>query len=322
MATRKQSRKLADPEPVADEDSDDEQEQGQNTQEFEDEAEDALDVAGEDSADESDDSDEDSDEADEADETQEFADKKPAFKGAAKPFGKGGKKPANDAEDEELDDMTSDDEEYDDGTADDGEPDGDEDEMMPPAKGKAGKGKGMPVKKMTEPQLQAEVTRLREESRLKDEQIKTLREEQFKIGVSKKLSEFTRNIRTDSEDAEFALPRSFRLAYQEFMFEHGIRLSESSLTKLNDLVEKALRLGTVPLTSLANQIEDGRVIDADDRRPREHGGARVDRTPDAEKIALSEYKMTLSDLVKKDPEKAEAIYMRLEAQTRRGKPAA
>lgn len=320
VATRKATRKLADTEPereeqVIEQPSDDE------------ETEDALDVLGEDGADAEDEDEEtdELDEGDEEDETQELADK-PPFKGAMKPFGKGGKRKVTPAEDdaedkadggadedaEELDDMT--DEEYDEANAD---AEDEEEKMMPAPKGR-GKGKGMPtapVKKMSETQLLAENRQLREE-------VKQLREEQFKLSVARKLSEFTRGIRADGDDEEFALPRSFKLAYQEHMFEHGFRLSEAARDSLDNLVKLALRVGTVPLTSLANQISENRVNDADDRRPRTSFG-NVDQTDEAEKIALSEYKTPLNQLVRTDPAAVEKIYTRLEeARKRKGKPAA
>lgn len=312
VTARKRSTTLAEEQPAADE-----------QEEFaahEDDA-DELDE-GEDFADEDDEAGELSEEED-GEESQSFADaapaKKPAFKGAAKPFGNGGKKqqPAADAEDEadggvdegeELDDMTPDDEmEYDDASA--------EEAPAPKGRGK-GKGKMPPTKKMTEPQLLAENRQLREEA-------KRLREEVFKFSISKKLSEFTKGIRTDGDDDEFALPRSFRLAYQNYMLSEGIRLSESARDGVDELVKLALRVGTVPLVSLANQIKRGDVDDNDDRRPRTSSERTVDRTDDAEKIALSEFKMPLSELARKYPDKAESIYLRLESlSARRGKPAA
>ena len=243
-----------------------------------------------------------------------------AFPGAAKPFGKGGKRqPADDAEDEadggadedaeEMDDMTSDDEEY-----DDGEPDGDEEEAPAPARKRGEKGKTMKAgasrkmaERMTEPELRSEVTRLREEN-------KTLREDQFKANVTLKLREMTRDIRQASEDDEFALPRAFKLAYREYMFGEGVKLSEESVSGLNELVKLALRVGTVPLTSLASQVERGRVADADDRRPRVSGND-PDMTPEAERVALSDYKRPLSQL---SMEERENIYFGLE-ERRKGK---
>ena len=313
MATRK-SRKLAEEEEA--EQPAGEQEQLDQADEAEDE-EDAL----EDEEDEGDELDE--DEEDEADEGAELAEKpsgkgKP-FAGAAKPFGKGGKKPAaDDAEDEadggadedaeEMDDGSVD-EEYDDTTGDD-----EEETPAPPARKRGGqsadKGKAMKAgsRKMTEPQLLAENARLREE-------VKTLREEQFKASVNRTLAEFTRDIRSEGEDDEFALPRSFKLAYREFMFAEGVKLSDASVSRLNELVKLALRVGTVPLTSLASQVERGHVADADDRRPRVSGND-PDMTPEAERVALHEYKRPLAQL---SMEERENIYFGLEERRKKGR---
>ena len=230
MATRK-SRKLAEEEEA--EQTAGEQEQLDQADEAEDE-EDAL----EDEEDEGDELDE--DEEDEADEGAELAEKpsgkgKP-FAGAAKPFGKGGKKPAaDDAEDEadggadedaeEMDDGSVD-EEYDDTTGDD-----EEETPAPPARKRGGqsadKGKAMKAgsRKMTEPQMLSEIARLTEENR-------ALREEQFKASVNRTLSEFTRDIRSEADDDEFALPRAFKLAYREYMFAEGVKLSDASVSTL------------------------------------------------------------------------------------------
>ena len=313
MATRK-SRKLAEEEEA--EQPAGEQEQLDQADEAEDE-EDAL----EDEEDEGDELDE--DEEDEADEGAELAEKpsgkgKP-FAGAAKPFGKGGKKPAaDDAEDEadggadedaeEMDDGSVD-EEYDDTTGDD-----EEETPAPPARKRGGqsadKGKAMKAgtsRKMTEPQMLSEIARLTEENR-------ALREEQFKASVNRTLSEFTRDIRSEADDDEFALPRAFKLAYREYMFGEGVKLSEESVSGLNELVKLALRVGTVPLTSLASQVERGRVADADDRRPRVSAND-PDMTPEAERVALSDYKRPLSQL---SMEERENIYFGLE-ERRKGK---
>lgn len=305
--TRKRSAKLDEQEQEFDEQDDadelDETEAG-------DEAEDEDLDEDADESEEADEGDADEDESGEG-EGQTFADKKPMAKSSGK-----GKKPANDAEDaadggadedEELDDGSADDEMYDDEDA--------EGESAPPAKQRGEKGKAMKAgsRKMTEPQMEAEIARLREEN-------KSLREEQFKLGVSQKLREFTRSIRdTDGADEEFALPRSFKAAYRAHMLTHGIRLNETALESLNDLVQLALKVGTVPLVSLANQIERGNVTDADDRRPRATLD-ETDRTAEAEKIALSEFKKTLQELEMDD---RMSIYLRLEAaRQRRGMPAA
>lgn len=268
--------------------------------------------------------DETDDESGEDEETQEFADKSASSKSSKR--GKG-KKPANDAEDaqdggadedEEMDDV---DIEYDDGSSDDS---GDDEEMPAPRgkqakrgeKGKAMQGnKAGTSRKMTEPQMEAEITRLREENR-------SLREEQFKLNVSRKLSEFAKNIRADGDDEAFALPRSFKLAYRAYMMAHGIRLAEDAVTSLDELVQLALKVGTVPLTSWSNGQKPADVADMDERRPRVSGND-PDMTPEAERISLSEHKMPLDLLAKKDPEAVEAIYMRLEkARGRKGDPAA
>lgn len=311
VAGRK-SRKLADPEPEAeDEQQQDEQEQDLELEEEDEDLEELAEDDGEDEA-----------ESDDEGEPQTFADAKA---GKSK-SGKSGKKPANDAEDaadggadedEELDDMMPDDETYDDA-------DGDGEQDMPAPKSGRGKGKGskgmMPAanaKKMTETQMLSELTRLREEN-------KTLREDRFKLSVSKKLSEFTRNIRSAGDDEEFALPRSFKLAYQSWMLSHGLRLSESQRDGLDKVILTALKVGTVPLISLANKVERGEVVSMDDRRPRT-GMREVDLTPDAEKIALAEHKKPLSQLALEDPDAVAAIYFRLEearSKRRSGEPAA
>ena len=326
MATRKSSRKLAEEE---EQPAEDEQEQ-QLDAAAEDEADELSDKAEDENLDPSrdhdfeDDFEEPEDEDEGAEDDAQLAEKSggksgkagKAFPGAAKPFGKGGKRqPADDAEDEadggadedseEMDDMTSDDEDYDEANAGDDE----EEAPAPKSRGK-GKGKGMPVKKMTEPQLMAENAKLREE-------LTTLREEMFKVSVNRTLSEFTRDIRSESEDEEFALPRSFKQAYRDFMFSQGVKLSEESVSGLNEVVKLALKVGTIPMASLANQVERGRVVDADDRRPRVSGND-PDMTPEAERIALSEFKMPLARLAETKPEAVADIYFGLE-EKRKGK---
>ena len=161
---------------------------------------------------------------------------------------------------------------------------------------------------MTEPQMLSEIARLTEENR-------ALREEQFKASVNRTLSEFTRDIRSESEDDEFALPRAFKLAYRDFMFSQGVKLSEESVSGLNELVKLALRVGTVPLTNFASQVERGRVADADDRRPRVSGND-PDMTPEAERVALSDYKKPLAQL---SMEERENIYFGLEERRKKGR---
>lgn len=321
VGTRKSSRKLAEEDeaqqPAADEAAD-EQELDQADGAEDEEEEDDLD---EDETDELDDEDEDEgeleDDAQLAEKSSGKSGKKP-FPGAARPFGKGGKRqPADDAEDEE-DGGADDGEEMDeaDGDGPDAEDAGDEEEdqnQQPPARKRGGqradKGKKMGTgasRKMTEPQMLSEIARLREEN-------KTLREEQFKLSVNKTLAEFTRDIRSEGDDEEFALPRSFKTAYRDFMFSQGVKLSESAVEGLNGLVKLALRVGTVPLTSLANQIARENVVDADDRRPRVSSND-PDMTPEAERVALSDYKKPLSQLTL---EQRENLYYGLEERRKK-----
>ena len=164
----------------------------------------------------------------------------------------------------------------------------------------------------------AEITRLREEN-------EAYKLAEFKAGLNVKLAEMTRNVRAEGGDESFALPRAFRVAYRDWMLSEGVKLSEESLSGLDGVIQSALRLGLVPLTVVGSDADRAahKVVDLDSRReapPAPTKGAHklADTLTDlADRHALSEHHMGISELAVANPAAARAIYMRLEAERTR-----
>ncbi len=237
-----------------------------------------------------------------------------------------------DPEDGELafDDGMDDDEEYAEGDdEEEDEPADDEDqedEEEPPAKPKA-KAKRKPARKMSEAEAKEELIRLREEHEAMARQLAEHK-------ITKKLDEWRKSTtRAFAERAAGDTPEARRLVramgdlsvgvskrfadkYRKLMLgTGGIRLSESTREKLDEVIELALTSAVVDLSRRSPGSYDQEKRKTS--RERARGGEVGPVSEEADRIALDEEKISIERLALREPEKAEKIMLRAADELRR-----